>query len=402
MPPLTSDRHRADITPTKLRELQRCPQRAFFVHGLGLADPGHEAREVGGIVHDVLARVARERLGVAEPSARVQAAELRRALEDRGGSPGAVVRAAELLDALAPELSFAHTVAAKERWQLRLGHDEESGLPIVAGGRWDRVDRLPDGTTRIVDYRTGRLLGRAELRFDDQVGLRLAAARARWPEAPRVEALVWWVDQDARVTVPWTRREDEFARLRARIGYRQLRRGDQTPRLGAHCADCPFRGRCDAYQEELRRLEAAPPDRAQDGETPRRLLEERERLKQVAALAEGARRDLDERIRRRIGDRGELRAGDLRAKLVTRRRRDVSPRVLRTLATSLDRDPLDLLEEVGQVSATKLRTLLDGAPEEARRAVEAQVCHDATSYVEVREVAPLADTQAAAKGGRRG
>jgi len=123
----TTRRWRADVTPTKLRELQRCPQRAFFVHGLGLNDPGHEAREVGGIVHDVLARVAHTRIGAGELFATVRVDDLRRALEERGGSPGAVERAAELLDALASELSFLHTVAVQEPWQLRLGHDEESG-----------------------------------------------------------------------------------------------------------------------------------------------------------------------------------------------------------------------------------------------------------------------------------
>ncbi|MGE0709134.1 MAG: PD-(D/E)XK nuclease family protein [Planctomycetota bacterium] len=382
-------RRRTDVTPTQLRDLEACPLRAHLRHRCGLTDPGDEQREVGGIVAACLAAVTRPRLAQGELRGRaVAAGELLAALEARGGSPGAVRRAAEILEPLASQLDLAHTVAVEDSWQLEVGRDPRTGWAIVAGGRFERVDRLPDGTVRLVDYRTGRVRSREELLREGQVGLRLAALRALHPGA-RVEALVWWVDQDVQVSVPWSEREDWFARLRVRIAYGQLQRGESTPRVGAPCARCPFRQRCWAYQEELRTLEAAPPAASARRDDPRWLLEERERLKQVAALAEAGRRDLDEAIRARIDARGELRAGDLRARLITRRLHGWSPLALPIVADALQRDALELLEEVGQVSTTKLRALLQDVPEEARAAVEAHATRDVTQYVEVREVAPF-------------
>ena len=392
-PAADGPRRRTDITPSKLRDLEVCPLKAHFRHGMGLSEPGDEHREVGGIVHACLAAVARPRLpgGELPPAHAVHEGELFAALEAHGGSPGAVRRAAEILVPLAPALDFSTALAVEARWQLELGWDPESGWAIVAGGRWDRVDRLPDGTLRLIDYRTGTIHGRAELTTDDQVSLRLAAVRARWPEAPRVEALVWWVDRDVQVTVPWTQQDDWFARLRARIGYRQLERGDSMPRVGKHCARCPFQDRCWAYQEELRALEAAPPARSASWDDPRWLLTERERLKRVAALAEAGRRELDEAIRVRIGGGRELRAGDLRARVITRRLRGWSAQVIPALARALDRDPLQLLEEVGQVSTGKLKAVLREAPDHAHEIADAHATQDATVYVEVREVAPFRD-----------
>lgn len=386
----TRPRWRTDITPTKLRDLQVCPLKAHFRHDLGLTDPGHEGREVGGIVHHCLTRIARPRLTQELPGDQaVHPDELTRALEEEGGSPRAVERAAEILQQVAGDLDFSHTIAVDEPWQLDLGRDEATGRRIVAGGRFDRVDRLADGSIRLYDYRTGRPRGRQDLVTDDQVGLRLAAARSVWPEAHRLDAAVWWVDRDLLVTIPWTEREDRFARLRARIGYRQLNRRDRTARVGEHCADCPYRARCQAYQEEQRRLEAAPVVRTERWNDARWLLEERERLKQVAVLAETGRRELDEAIRARIGQERELRAGDLRAKVITRRMRGWSVEAIPALAVALDRDPIRLLEEVGQVSTGKLKLLLREAPEEARRVARSHATHDATTYVEVREVAPF-------------
>ena len=65
------------------------------------------------------------------------------------------------------------------------------------------------------------------------------------------------------------------------------------------------------------------------------------------------------------------------------------PRALPILAQVLERDPIGLLEEVGQVSTTKLRALLREASDEAREAADADATSDAISYVDVREVAPF-------------
>ncbi len=388
----------ADVTPTLVRELERCPLRAALGREraapspAGLAELADERREVGRLVHACLAAAGRRRLPGRELPAfhRPTAPELVTLLEQVGGPPAALRRAAELLEALAAELDLSRLIAVEEPWQLEIGRDPDTGRPVVAGGRFERVDQLRDGTIRLVDVRTGkRALSRAELLTESALGLHLAAARARWPFAPRIEALVWWIERDVRVSVPWTEREDWFARVRARAAYHALRRDERSARVGEHCASCPFAGRCEAYAERQRALAAAAPSAPRAEEDPAVLLAERRRLQEVAQLARTGKAELDRALRARLERGEEVRGGGLRAKVITRRKAEWSPGVIPVLARALGRDPAELLTEVGRVCPEKLEALLRRSPPEATRIAEEHQSRDAIVYLEVRECAPF-------------
>jgi DNA helicase-2/ATP-dependent DNA helicase PcrA len=82
-------------------------------------------------------------------------------------------------------------VAALERYHQRFGADAGSPVwfernfsfrigPHMLRGRVDRVDRLPDGSYELIDYKTGRARTPSQLKDDIQLSLYQIGARESW------------------------------------------------------------------------------------------------------------------------------------------------------------------------------------------------------------------------------
>jgi probable DNA repair protein len=159
-----------------LADQSACPFRAFATHRLGADEPeqphdGLAASERGELIHRVLARFweqlpERTRSHVAALSIEERTALLERAAdsalarvrERRLGAPGEGLLAIErkrLVRLVLEWLQFEieqrtdfEVKAIEDRRALAVG-------PLALNGRLDRVDRLADGRTIVIDYKTG-------------------------------------------------------------------------------------------------------------------------------------------------------------------------------------------------------------------------------------------------------
>lgn len=181
------------VSPTQIEPLASCPFRYFVEHGLGLDavaddDPDRDrwpdALQRGSALHRIFATLGREaraagrRLDPARdaPRARQLAEETLDALRAECPPPsdvvfdrerGDVLRDVELFlefesgrdrsEPVAFEVAFGRTPDGKEPLasadpvDILLGRDER----ILLRGVIDRIDRLPDGSYEVIDYKTG-------------------------------------------------------------------------------------------------------------------------------------------------------------------------------------------------------------------------------------------------------
>jgi len=161
--PSAPDLSLARLSQGGYEDLRNCPYRFFAVRQLGLAareeldvDPGK--REFGLWLHEVLSRFHAEQsadlLPLPQRGARLDALAQTVALEHG-------LDEAEFLPFRAcwPQLreaylAWLHTHEVSARFELAEADCEQHLGALVMQGRLDRIDRLPDGTALVLDYKT--------------------------------------------------------------------------------------------------------------------------------------------------------------------------------------------------------------------------------------------------------
>lgn len=111
-------------------------------------------------------------------------------------------------------------------------------------GRVDRVDRLPDGSYELIDYKTGRPRSEQQLRQDIQLSLYAIAAQESWQLRAASQAYYYLLD-DVKVPLPRSGGEEEWVRGTAiEVAEAILQeRFEPTPSPSA-CGMCDFRVLC--------------------------------------------------------------------------------------------------------------------------------------------------------------
>lgn len=177
------------ISPSSLEQLAECPLKWFYQRGLGLREPDDveftagewlDARQKGSLLHEVFERfvsewkvrtgelAAPEAMTAARAMLTVVAAEYREAVPP----PSAFVFERELraleqlvgafLDAEREDFEQGRTLAWRDverRFPVRgaedVHYDLGDGRSIRITGFIDRIDAVPGGKLRVVDYKTG-------------------------------------------------------------------------------------------------------------------------------------------------------------------------------------------------------------------------------------------------------
>ena len=135
----------------------------------------------------------------------------------------------------------ARPVWLERRFSFKIGDH-------TVGGRVDRVDRHPDGSYELIDYKTGAAKSAAELAGDVQIALYRIAARDAW-EIDAADGAYWYVLDDEKV--PAGGEPDAMARVERTVA--EVAEGitgqDFEPRPDFEvCSWCDYRLICPASE----------------------------------------------------------------------------------------------------------------------------------------------------------
>ena len=121
---------------------------------------------------------------------------------------------------------------------------------VVVGGRVDRVDALPDGSLRVVDYKTGKFpkSPAREKEQDIAAPVYARAASLAFAGAPVVEVEMLYLATGERLLFPvddvWLAHKDLAVMSAAHAARDAERAGEFPPRPSRLCDWCDFKQRC--------------------------------------------------------------------------------------------------------------------------------------------------------------
>jgi putative RecB family exonuclease len=253
------------LSHSQLRTYSECPLQYAFqrVYRIPVAEtPGYF--EFGHVIHrafEVYARTRREAIAAGLPAPGYEA--LKQAFDDAWEPRNyADVQAAEHYAKRAePALrrfyerevkTIAQAIAFEQGFTLELPAGEGE-LPVLLYGVIDRIDRHPDGTIEITDYKTGRSKKQADVDQDEQLSTyALATAMGAVldpttmePIPPATKLTLYFTENDLCLsTTRSTEQLDEF-RQSVLDKARRIRGGDfsATPDMW-RCGRCDYRLIC--------------------------------------------------------------------------------------------------------------------------------------------------------------
>ncbi|HEY6338924.1 MAG TPA: ATP-dependent DNA helicase [Candidatus Sulfotelmatobacter sp.] len=149
-------------------------------------------------------------------------------------------------------LESARVAAAPEVLHTEEAFEVRFGETVVVG-RIDRIDRAPDGSVRVLDYKTGKARTQEDADESLQLSIYSLAAQEKW--GYRVGSVAFH-NLEGNVAVA-TRRsilQLEEARERVRAAAQGIAAGDFRAKPDFHCSFCPYRSVCPAKEKQMPRF----------------------------------------------------------------------------------------------------------------------------------------------------
>jgi DNA helicase-2/ATP-dependent DNA helicase PcrA len=132
-------------------------------------------------------------------------------------------------------------IETERRFELQVGSAK-------LAGRVDRIDRTGPDTVAIVDYKTGKPRSQEDADESLQLSLYALAARETWGK--HADRLIFYnLETNMPVSTTRTDAELEAAKLRVQEASDEIAEGKFPPKLGYHCAFCPYRNLCPATEK---------------------------------------------------------------------------------------------------------------------------------------------------------
>ena len=145
-----------------------------------------------------------------------------------------------------PASQILHT---EESFEIKIGE-------VTVVGRIDRIDRRPDGTVAIVDYKTGKAKDQEDADESLQLSLYAIAAQQKW--GYKIGALIFHNLQE-NVPVMTTRFDSDLIAARGSVeqAAKGIANGIFDAKPGQHCLFCSYRSLCPEKEKRIPRLHTA-------------------------------------------------------------------------------------------------------------------------------------------------
>jgi DNA helicase-2/ATP-dependent DNA helicase PcrA len=232
----------------QVNDYTECPARYRYAHQIRLPTPASHHLVVGKALHAAVQAYHRSQMDGAPLSREALQAELDRHWE----STGFVTRAHEdarrasaraALDRFWGEQQAepSPVIGVEQEFTFRFGPDR-------VRGRMDRVDRAPDGTVEVVDYKSGDVRDPTTAARRSRESLQLAIYALGWEaehgSPPDRLSLHFLESGEIGESLPTPARLDK-ARAQIAAAAAGIRAGDFTANPGPmRCGGCPFRTIC--------------------------------------------------------------------------------------------------------------------------------------------------------------
>ena len=238
------------LSASAIERYETCPLKFKLSRDWRIPEEPHAAMLYGGAVHLAL-RHYYEAIRFEHPATAAEVVQVFRDEFAKAVIPDDYQR--ELYEAQGTQ-QLQDFVAAAEENQPDVVHTEQEFeievSDIKIRGRIDRIDRLPDGSVRVVDYKTGK--PRTEKDADKSLQLSIYALAAAQKWSYRVGALALQNLGDGTLSVTHRNaRQLADAGEKVREAAAAIAAGEFEPKRGFHCGWCGFRSLCPATEKNL-------------------------------------------------------------------------------------------------------------------------------------------------------